>query len=73
MRLGVCWYPEQWPESRWPTDLAMMRDAGLTLTDDPAGAAQAAGLDGVRPVAPAPVPRRQARGRSRPRTVPLAR
>ena len=52
---------------------AMMRDAGLTLTDDPAGAAQAAGLDGVRPVAPAPEPRRQARGRSRSRTVPLAR
>jgi len=31
MRLGVCWYPEQWPESRWPTDVAMMRDAGLEL------------------------------------------
>ena len=31
MRLGVCWYPEQWPESRWATDVAMMRDAGLEL------------------------------------------
>ena len=31
MRLGVCWYPEQWPETRWATDLAMMRDAGLEL------------------------------------------
>ena len=31
MRLGVCWYPEQWPESRWTTDVAMMRDAGLQL------------------------------------------
>ena len=31
MRLGVCWYPEQWPESRWATDIAMMRDAGLEL------------------------------------------
>ena len=31
MRLGVCWYPEQWPGSRWATDIAMMRDAGLEL------------------------------------------
>lgn len=31
MRLGVCWCPEQWPESRWATDAAMMRDAGLQL------------------------------------------
>ena len=31
MRLGVCYYPEQWPESRWATDVAMMRDAGLEL------------------------------------------
>ncbi|UWQ22616.1 beta-galactosidase [Jannaschia sp. W003] len=28
--LGVCYYPEHWPESRWATDAAMMRDAGLT-------------------------------------------
>lgn len=27
----MCWYPEQWPESRWPTDVSMMRDAGLEL------------------------------------------
>ena len=31
MRLGVCYYPEQWPESRWATDVTMMRDAGLEL------------------------------------------
>lgn len=31
MRLGVCYYPEQWPAQRWRTDLAMMRDAGLSL------------------------------------------
>jgi beta-galactosidase len=31
MRLGVCYYPEQWPRERWPRDLLMMRDAGLEL------------------------------------------
>ena len=31
MRLGVCYYPEQWPEQRWQVDLTMMRDAGLEL------------------------------------------
>ena len=53
---------------------AMMRDAGLTLTDDPDLAAQAAGLDGMRAARPEPaaVPRRRSGGR-RPRTVPLAR
>lgn len=29
MRLGVCYYPEQWPESRWEQDAQMMREAGL--------------------------------------------
>lgn len=28
--LGVCYYPEHWPEERWPVDAAMMRDAGIT-------------------------------------------
>ncbi|MEM8851204.1 MAG: beta-galactosidase, partial [Pseudomonadota bacterium] len=28
--LGVCWYPEQWPEEMWPTDIARMVDLGLT-------------------------------------------
>lgn len=31
MRIGVCWYPEQWPRDRWRLDAAMMRDAGLEL------------------------------------------
>ena len=30
MQLGVCYYPEHWPEDRWPTDAAMMREAGIT-------------------------------------------
>ena len=37
--VGTAWYPEQWPEARWATDLAMMRKAGVTPTewnlDDP--------------------------------------
>ena len=27
--LGVAWYPEQWPEARWETDLALMQRAGI--------------------------------------------
>ena len=27
--LGAAWYPEQWPESRWDTDLQLMQDAHL--------------------------------------------
>jgi beta-galactosidase len=27
--LGTSWYPEQWPESRWETDLALMQQAGV--------------------------------------------
>ena len=27
--LGTAWYPEQWPESRWPTDLALMDKAHI--------------------------------------------
>jgi beta-galactosidase len=30
MQLGVCYYPEQWPEERWATDARLMREAGLT-------------------------------------------
>jgi beta-galactosidase len=29
--LGVCYYPEHWPETRWAEDAAMMRDIGLTF------------------------------------------
>ncbi|GAB0117890.1 beta-galactosidase [Acidisoma sp. 7E03] len=28
-RFGVDYYPEQWPEDRWPTDARMMREAGF--------------------------------------------
>lgn len=28
--LGVCYYPEHWPEDIWPEDAARMVDAGLT-------------------------------------------
>ncbi|WDR06146.1 beta-galactosidase [Devosia rhodophyticola] len=28
--MGVCYYPEHWPEDRWPIDAKMMRDAGIT-------------------------------------------
>ena len=27
--LGTAWYPEQWPESRWDADLALMEKAGI--------------------------------------------
>jgi beta-galactosidase len=30
-RLGVAYYPEQWPRERWPVDAALMADAGLSL------------------------------------------
>jgi beta-galactosidase len=29
VRLGVAYYPEQWPEERWPIDARMMADAGI--------------------------------------------
>ncbi len=31
MHLGSAWYPEQWPESRWPRDLELMRETGFTV------------------------------------------
>lgn len=31
MRLGVCYYPEHWPQERWPLDAELMRQAGLSL------------------------------------------
>lgn len=31
MRLGVCWYPEQHPASRWQDDTRRMADAGLEV------------------------------------------
>src|SRR5262249_14492743 len=29
--LGTAWYPEQWPESRWDTDLGLMQQAGIRM------------------------------------------
>ncbi len=29
--LGVCWYPEQWPEAWWADDARAMRELGLSL------------------------------------------
>ena len=31
MRIGVCWYPEQWPETDWADDVARMADLGLQV------------------------------------------
>lgn len=31
MRVGVDYYPEHWPEERWPEDARLMREAGLTV------------------------------------------
>ncbi len=31
MILGVDFYPEHWPEERWPIDAALMRRAGMTV------------------------------------------
>ena len=30
MELGVCYYPEHWPEGRWAEDARLMRETGLT-------------------------------------------
>ena len=30
--LGATWYPEQWPESRWEADLALMQKAHINVT-----------------------------------------
>jgi beta-galactosidase len=30
MDLGVCYYPEHWPETRWAEDARLMRETGLT-------------------------------------------
>ena len=31
MKFGVCYYPEQWPEARWPEDGRLMVAAGLEM------------------------------------------
>ncbi len=30
-RLGVCYYPEHWPEAWWPDDARRMRELGITV------------------------------------------
>jgi beta-galactosidase len=31
MKYGAAWYPEHWPESRWPEDLAWMKEAKMNV------------------------------------------
>ncbi len=31
IKLGCAWYPEHWPESRWPEDLRLMKEAGFNV------------------------------------------
>src|SRR2546430_4079904 len=31
LMLGAAWYPEQWPESRWEADLALMEAAHINF------------------------------------------
>ena len=44
--LGVCYYPEQWPESQWAEDAARMAALGLTWVRI---GKFARGPDGTRP------------------------
>lgn len=30
-RLGTCYYPEHWPQERWPVDAALMVETGLSV------------------------------------------
>ncbi len=32
LHIGAAYYPEHWPESRWPEDIRLMKEAGLTVT-----------------------------------------
>ena len=31
LHLGASYYPEHWPEDRWPEDIRLMREAGMTV------------------------------------------
>ncbi len=31
MRIGVAYYPEHWPQDRWPEDARLMREAGIDV------------------------------------------
>ena len=37
MRLGVCYYPEHWPEDWWADDARRMVEMGLSLKDSVPG------------------------------------
>ena len=67
--LGAAWYPEQWPESRWDADLALMEKAGMTVTrvGEFAWSAHGAQRNHYRPrlASPRHSPRRKASHRRR--------
>ena len=44
---GVQYYPEQWPEERWPIDAAMMQRAGVNTVRMGEFAWSAAGYEGL--------------------------
>ena len=31
LHLGANYYPEHWPEDRWPEDIRLMRKSGVTV------------------------------------------
>ena len=31
LHLGTAYYPDHWPEDRWPEEIRLMREAGLTV------------------------------------------
>ena len=31
LHLGAAYYPEHWPEYRWPEDIRLMKEVGLTV------------------------------------------
>jgi hypothetical protein len=31
LHLGAAYYPEHWPEERWPEDIRLMQEAGFTV------------------------------------------
>src|SRR5512134_1635439 len=32
IQFGAAYYPEHWPEDRWPEDVRLMKEAGMTVT-----------------------------------------
>ena len=31
LHIGASYYPEHWPEDRWPEDIRLMKEAGMTV------------------------------------------